>query len=304
MAGKKKKRPKRISMRPLSAGDLRVLEFLWTWKAASLQMLGLAGYPKKSNWRVYRAIRQLEKEKYIERLPRTKFLQQEVFALTELGFETVLVDRDDLKERRFRVHAPAHDYLATCLQLGDFWLSRVEKTFYTEQMLSSLGEQNFPECMQRSSSHVPDGMTVLGFGEENLVIGYEVDLNLKPNNRYIDTAYYHWQAVRTHILVWLVRDQRLQEQICAALEKDKRELLQITAFVLLDDFRRDVWGAKIAKGYMQGESLRKLHANELQKVSKGPANIQQFNMRGIFFGKHLSPQRQSEMKREMTHEKV
>lgn len=177
MAKRRKRRPKRVSTRPLSAGDIRVLEFLWMWKAASPQMLGLVGYPRKSTWRVYRAVRQLEKEKYIERCPRGKFLQQNILALTELGFETILLDRDDLKELRFRAHAPAHDYLATCLQLGDFWLSKVDKAFYTEQMISSLGEHNFPKLLKSAYRHIPDGLTTLGSGEEMRLIGYEVDEN-------------------------------------------------------------------------------------------------------------------------------
>ena len=45
---------------------------------------------------MYKAIRQLVKEKYIMPLPRGKYLNQEVLTLTELGFEVVLMDRDDI----------------------------------------------------------------------------------------------------------------------------------------------------------------------------------------------------------------
>ena len=110
-----KRKFKRTSNRKLSPGDIQVLDFLWTWKVASSKMLKLIGFPTQSEWWAYKAIKQLEREKYIQAMPRGKNLELEVWTLTALGFEVVLMDRDDIAEYRFKPHAPAHDYFATCL---------------------------------------------------------------------------------------------------------------------------------------------------------------------------------------------
>lgn len=78
--------------------DLTVLDFLWTWKVASTPMLREAAYRRKSPWWVYKSLRRLRDEKYIELLPRGKNLEQELWTLTDHGFEIVLMDRDDIKE--------------------------------------------------------------------------------------------------------------------------------------------------------------------------------------------------------------
>src|SRR5476651_2032187 len=112
----KRRRFKRTSDRKLSQSDLLVLDFLWTWKVATTPILKVVAFQDQSEWWIYKALRQLKSEKYIQALPRGKFLEQELWALTELGFEIVLMDRDDIQAYRYRPHAPAHDYFATCLQ--------------------------------------------------------------------------------------------------------------------------------------------------------------------------------------------
>lgn len=65
-----KRKYKRKTSRKLSASDIQVLDFLWTWKVASPNVLKLVAYSDKSDWWVYKAIRQLIKEKYIYRRSR------------------------------------------------------------------------------------------------------------------------------------------------------------------------------------------------------------------------------------------
>lgn len=284
---------KRTSTRKLSAGDIKALDFLWTWKVASQQMLIMVGYPKQSPWWAYKAIEQLQREKYIQALPRGKYLDQEVWTLTHLGFEVVLMDRDDIVEYRFKPHAPAHDYLATCLQLGNLWTSSWEKVFFTEQMLASLRASNFPKNMVKDEGHVPDGITILRHGLKEIGIGYEVDLNLKDPDRYRKTFEYYEDLENVPVVFWLVRNDWIARKITELLKDNpfgRRHKVQFL-FIRLDDFKKDLWAAKILSGIYAGQSICKVHENLMQSIGKTAASLVQRPMQEIFFSRFKSPQK-------------
>jgi hypothetical protein len=286
-----KRKFKRTSNRKLSLGDILALDFLWTWKVASHQMLKLIGYPAQSNWWAYKAIKQLEREKYIQPLPRGKYLEQELWTLTALGFEVVLMDRDDINQYRFKPHAPAHDYFATCLQLGDLWTSSWDKVFFTEQMLASLKKGNFPKDFANDDGHVPDGITILRHGLKEIGIGYEVDLNLKDIERYKQTFTYYQTLKNVAVVFWLVRNDWIAERIQKLMNEDHfGEKIQFS-FIKLEDFKKDLWLAKVYKGKFAGITIRKIHENLMQSLGKDSAALSQKPMRDIFFSKYKSPQK-------------
>lgn len=266
-----KRKFKPTSRRTLSKGDILVLDFWWA----------------------YKALRQLEKEKYLQRLPRGKFLDQEVFTLTQAGFEMVLMDRDDIDQYRYRPHSPAHDHLATCLQLGSLWLTPWEKQFFTEQMLSTLNENNFPNEIIQSKSHIPDGITILRHGLSKAVIGYEVDLNLKDSIRYLRTVYYYDHIKKCNLVVWLVRNLWIAERILRTIQNDShgKEMAPFLGFILLEDFKKNIWNAKFINGKYSGQSICKVHENIMQNLGKESASLSQKPMQDIFFPRFKSPQK-------------
>lgn len=287
-----KRKYKRKSTRKLSASDIQVLDFLWTWKVASPQILKLVAFADKSDWWVYKAIRQLVKEKYIMPLPRGKYLNQEVLTLTELGFEVVLMDRDDIQQYRYKPHAPAHDYFATCLQLGDLWLSNWSKIFFTEQMLASLRENNFPKNYVNGWGHIPDGITRLQNGLKSIAVGYEVDLNLKEENRYLDTISYYEELEDLRVVIWLVRNDWIAERIAKIIfDRSSDYRAKAFSFIRLDDFKSQAWEAKVFSGAHVGLSVRKIHTNLMQSLGKTDAIIGQNNLKEIFFSEYKSPQK-------------
>lgn len=287
-----KRKYKRKTSRKLSVSDIQVLDFLWTWKVASPQILKLVAFAGKSDWWVYKAIRQLVKEKYLMPLPRGKYLNQEVLTLTELGFEVVLMDRDDIHQYRYKPHAPTHDYLATCLQLGDLWLSTCIKVFFTEQMLASLRSNNFPKDYANGEGHVPDGITQLRHGLKSIAVGYEVDLNLKENDRYVDTIRYYEAIGDIAVVIWLVRNDWIAERISKIISTNASHYrTKQFSFIRLDDFKNHVWEAKVFSGANTGISIRKIHANLMQSLGKTDAITGQNNLKEIFFSSYKSPQK-------------
>ncbi len=294
----KRKRFKRKSDRKLTARDLAVLDFLWTWKVASTALLGEVAFRGQSAWWVYKALAQLKDEHYIQALPRGRFLDLELWALTDQGFEVVLMDRDDLAQYRFKPHAPAHDYLGTCLQLGaQSFHSSSEREYFTEQMLSSLLPSNFPRAFRRIDSHIPDGLTLYRHGAKEAIVGYEVDLNLKDEKRYLRTLEYYTEGVGAHLVIWLVKNAWIAEKITTALRTQQHHseqaqvLLSKTAFVGLDDFKERIWESQSMMGALKGVSVSKLHANLLQSMGKSPPKYRQINLKQLFFSKYKSPQK-------------
>lgn len=143
------------------------------------------------------------------------------------------MDRDDIQQYRYKPHAPAHDYLATCLQLGDLWLSSCSKVFFTEQMLASLRSNNFPAKYVNVSGHVPDGITRLQNGLKSIAVGYEVDLNLKESERYWDTIKYYEELRDVAVVIWLVRNDWIAERISKIISE--RTQCRITGFIFSED---------------------------------------------------------------------
>ena len=114
--------------------------------------------------------------------------------------------------------AATHDFLATCLQLGDYWQSDVDCLHFTEQMLASLSPSNFPKGIREIKDHVPDGITVFHGDKANMVVGYEVDLNLKDESRYEQTySYYNQDSINTAMVVWLVRNKWIADNQIGSL---------------------------------------------------------------------------------------
>lgn len=276
----KKRKFKRTFSRKLTMRDLAVLDFLWTWKVATTPMLKEIGFKNKSQWWAYKALRQLKNEKLIQLLPRGKFLEQELWALTEAGFEVVLMDRDDITHYRYKPHAPTHDFLATCLQLGSYWQSGIECQYLTEQMLSSLNPSNFPKGIRESEEHIPDGITLFHCGARDVVVGYEVDLNLKDEDRYVSTyQYYSRHRADAVLVVWLVKNKWIGDKIMAIINERKGHEFtqnhQAIAFILLDEFKKNLWEAEAINSSVKGMSISKLHANLLQSMGKSAPNIGQ-----------------------------
>lgn len=272
-------------------------------------MLKEVAYKNESPWWVYKALRRLKDERYIQLLPRGKNLNLELWALTKNGFEVVLMDRDDLEQYRYRVHAPAHDYLATCLQLGDLWQSNADARFFTEQQLSSLAGWNFPAALKSVGGHIPDGVTMIRGALHTVTIGYEVDLNLKEPTRYERTAEYYRDGLKPNLVVWLVRNVWIAEKIFGILiqrswERDSKLVSKQHVFCLLDDFKKNAWGAKVVGGALQGTSIRKLHANLIQTAGKTKATLSQKQMAEIFFPKFKSPQKSMALVKSEVTEKV
>lgn len=167
---------------------------------------------------------------------------------------------------------------------------------FTEQMLSSLGKSNFPKNIQDTTGHIPDGLTVFSYSHRSFSVGYEVDLNLKDEDRYESTAEYYLQSKnRVSLIVWLVKNHWVYEKIHSVLtdklKYEKEKVNERYAFILLEDFKKNIWNAKGVNGVFKDHTIQKLHANLLQSLGKAPPNLMQKDFSKIYFPIFKSPQK-------------
>ncbi|MFN8945522.1 MAG: hypothetical protein ACK5WZ_12975, partial [Pseudobdellovibrionaceae bacterium] len=183
-------------------------------------------------------------------------------------------------------------YFATCLQLGDLWISLWNKMFFTEQMLASLRSSNFPQNFVKSEGHVPDGLTILQHDQKEILIGYEVDLNLKDLMKYNETRnYYYFLKKQLGAVFWLVRNTWMANRIIKELNSSDDMEFGIFCFIMLDDFQKNLWEAEIIFGKFKGHTLRKAHEKLMQSLGKTDATLGQKSMQPTFFSKYKSPQK-------------
>ena len=63
------------------------------------------------------------------------------------------------------------------------------------------------------------------------------------------------------------------------------------SFIKLDDFKKDLWGAKVYRGKFAGNTIRKIHENIMQSLGKQGAELRQKTSVEVFFSKFKSPQK-------------
>jgi len=309
MARRKRKKFKQIEFnRDLSNLEIQTLEFLWMWKVAPITLLKEKIYKTSKWWTYYKIIRRLKSEKIIYEIPKGKYISHRLLSLTELGYDLFARDFDFIRSHRFRVHAPAHDYLATCLQLGDF-LHNTDNNVHlvSEQKMQTALDDELPDGFTRLmstrdelySGHIPDGLTAIYSNNNRIVIGYEVELNLKPADRYNSMqkywfGYRHNKFYEPDIIFFLVRNGWIAKKIlnyCCEKEHGSKNKSDKFAFIDLNDFTKLGWDAPIRQGLHVGLTVRKVHENYLQIAGKDAAKITKKVDSSIYFPKYRSPQK-------------
>jgi len=309
MKKRRGRKPKKIELkRDLKKSEIEAIEFLWRWKVAPASLLKEIAFSSMTAWTFYKTIRQLKKENILMEIPRGKFIFHRLLALTELGYEIYLRDRDYNDKYRFRVHAPAHDYLASAMQLAGVLKNKDPQIeLYSEQELQTFPLEMWPKHFQSRVSvsngysysstekHFPDGLTVFRNAGKVATIGYEVEINLKPKERYRE-LFSFWTHTGSYdfpgadIVLVLVRTPWIANKIISyASPVDHRP--QDFAFISLDDFILQGWEATVRIGRYEGLSIRKIHENLLQKIGKDPAKLGQMPDWMAFFPKYRSPQK-------------
>ena len=244
-----------------------------------------------SHWCFYRKIKRLVAEGYVIERGSAE-LEFSVLQLSKKGFEYIKFDLGFLRENRYAAQSVAHDFWATAFQLGELALTpSSDIEFFTEQELQCTDDSLLPDWVPRSREHFPDGFTRIKNVHADSVFAIEVDLNLKPQLRYVKSGYYFdGLDSKTDVVFWLCDGLRLMERICEFLNSAKLRRAEIHHFVLLDDFKRLGWQAVVRSGREQNKTVRDIYLQRSpQGLSKEPASTRQCDLKEIFLSNKKSP---------------
>lgn len=301
--GRKKKLDFLRASRDLSKLEFEIIEFVWTWKVAPTSLVKEVLMRKKTDWQAYKIIRRLKLDGILEEIPKSRYISHRLLCVSELGFDIYLADRDFIEKFRFRVHAPAHDYLATAFHLSSLLnKSDPEIKLYSEQEIQTLAAKLLPSNLQASFSnresismqHFPDGLTSFNSGDRELNVGYEVEINLKPDYRYKSMYHLyrinHGSITTTELVFFLVRTFGIAKRIHDLFRTYEHDSMPLNcAFILMDDFIQQGSEAKIFAGHYKNHSLRKVHEILWQKFGNPIEKLGKVSDWTSFFPKRQSP---------------
>jgi predicted transcriptional regulator len=256
--------------------DLQVLHFIWWWKIASTA--AVAGrFSSEYRWHpttVHGRLLKLKKKGLVA-FAHADQHHGIVWTLTAKGFRIVEQDLPKLKERGFASEHVRHDLLVQAMHLGN-WLPRdsaPDVEFFSEQELRRIDPGCYPEWVPHGPLHRPDGYWSLPGDNGRRVIALEIEITLKNQEDYGSAATFYNHTSSITSTLWLVNAHAVTKRVLHATKHSVLPFRNIHEFVMLSDFEKNGWNAKIYTGVHAGQSisefLDKEHSREDQGISEG-----------------------------------
>lgn len=247
--------------------------------------------PEMPFWTFYHRMRNLRLEGFVELVRGSAIFKSSLWHLNKKGFLTIADDLGELSEDRFLPHSVPHDGWVLAAQLGEYIHGIPEGVaLFTEQQFRTTHQSLIPEWLPRDKTHLPDGFTYVGSGNGKTLFCHEVELHLKPIERYdAISTYYDRQKVIDQVL-WFVRSKDMIAKILARFKLTETVRISNHNFVLLEDFNQHGWNSRILCGDLKAKSINELMFANNQKIPrKLPENHQQPKIHEIFLNSSKSP---------------
>lgn len=221
-------------------------------------------HSKDKNWNFYRKLRDLYAHGYVDlKKGSDENLKYQVWQLTKKGFDYIVDTLDvTLKENGYASENVFHDYLVTAFHVGEWiFVQPPEVELFSEQELRRNWPSNYPSWVPEIQVHRPDGYTLLRNGKEKKLIAIEVELSAKNFEIYQEVSSFYDDMENISSVLWLVRHQSLMNKIQKAIHSRRGNRSEIHNFVLLSDFKKYFWDAKIISGAEMGSTVRQYYCN-------------------------------------------
>ncbi len=243
-----KKSTKNIKPRMLTAKECSILIFLWRWKVATILTLKEEFASKASFWNFYHLLKDLQKDGYLEiRYGATSTNKKfALWHLSDFGFNYVKDELGELDDITFASTSLFHDSYVTAFHYGNWIYRKPENVdLFTEQELKCSVGNSYPYWVPNTKVHRPDGYTRIKVGTKNCIVAVEVELSLKTQERYQAVGDFYDDRKNISHILWLVSSKSMMDSIQNAMIERRSKRIHDHHFVLLNDFDKNFWEAKL-----------------------------------------------------------
>ena len=246
-----KKNTKKIRLRILNSRECKILLFLWRWKVATTLTLRQELAMHVNFWNFYHLLRALMLDGYIEiRYGATSTSKKfALWHLTHHGFEYIKEELGELADLNYASTSLFHDSYVVAFHYGN-WIYKqpMNVDLFTEQELKCVDRSNYPFWVPNTKVHRPDGYTRIKSGNKNMIVAVEVELNAKTSERYEALSDFYDDRKTIDYVLWLVSSESMIEKIQHAMMSRRSKRIEDHLFVLLEDYEKNSWSAKIVSG--------------------------------------------------------
>lgn len=257
--------------------EVPLLLFLWKWKVSTPAGLTRKFFQDCSPKTAYNRLLSMRHAGLIQ-MRTDGFGQKFCCSLDRKGYEAIREYLPLLKEEGFKSEHVGHDLLLAAFHQGDWFLDKPQyATLFSEQEIRRLHPDAYPEWVSRSDQHRPDGYIRILFGDRPVTFALEVELNLKRNDDYVNIAKFYGLCRGITRVLWLVPRRSMVISLHDHMVQRGRSDHAPHDFVLLDEFLKIGWGARIERGPDEGKSLATVITGKVQEnwgKSGGPIPFQ------------------------------
>ncbi len=240
--------------------DIDCIRFLWRWKLATTAALKHAIYKRKTNYRTYMRLRELEKRGYLKSLISLDG-QSYVWLLDEKGFLIACDYLPALKEKGYKSENRDHDFWVSAIHLGE-WLSDIPRgcDVFSEQELRRLSFAEYPDWVPKTSTHRPDGWWRISdsLTSSNNLVALEVELSKKSPMFYKDLGHYYSKTVQPYQVIWAVETERDVAYIHSHMMSGSASGAREQSFIILSQYISHQWQCPISFGKNKGKTLNEV----------------------------------------------
>jgi hypothetical protein len=247
-----------------SERDIPILLFLWKWKLSTTAAIAARFFPETKIVSAYNRLNDLWHGGFVT-FEHIKELNSQLWILTKKGFNQIQgLLLAELKDVGYLSENPYHDFIVSAVHLGE-WLPKTPPgcEFFSEQELRRFDEDHYPDWVPQckfsesdKSYHRPDGYWHVQVGEKKIAIALEVERSLQKPKRYKSIGNFYSSQTKIYSVLWVVTSLSQGRNISEKMQKQLKEGDDdFHNFVIINDFFKHGWNAKICVGRDTGQTI-------------------------------------------------
>ncbi len=258
--------------------DLAILNFLWRFKFAPTAIIATKFFVD-GEWNAYSRMYRLARAGYVESLYPNCGIHH-FWTLSKAGFEIVKRNLPELSQDGFKSENVEHDMLVLAAHIGN-WLKETPPgvLLVTEQELRRINPEYYPAGIPKSAVHRPDGYWLFQNGLENRMVALEVERSQKAKEFYDSVARFYYKDAYVDQVLWIIERKEQAMRMISRFQEVVSENAGIHSFVMMKDFIKHNWQARILIGKDHNQTILDTLVNKSQTTHKHVCEFEFFDTR-------------------------